>query len=82
VVGWSLSNSLDKESCLRTFEKAIESHGLPDIVNSDQGSQITSQVWGNVVSGYVDNANALTYIPTKTTTTNVKDSLIFMRLLV
>ena len=49
VVGWSLSNSLDTESCLRTLEKAIESHGLPDIVNSDQGSQITSQVWVNVV---------------------------------
>ena len=51
VVGWSLSNSLDTEACLRTLEKAIESHGLPDIINSDQGSQFTSQVWVNVVQG-------------------------------
>jgi putative transposase len=35
VVGWSLSNSLDTEACLRTLEKAIEGHGLPDIINSD-----------------------------------------------
>ena len=153
VVGWSLSNSLDTEACLRTLEKAIESHGLPDIINSDQGSQFTSQVWVNAVQGkgilismsgrgrsndnahierlwrtlkyewtilngarsvvdykkllpefinwynnlrphqalgyqtaaevlenkicgYVDKANTLTHIPTKTTTTNVKDSLI------
>jgi putative transposase len=153
VVGWSLSNSLDTEACLRTLEKAIESHGLPDIINSDQGSQFTSQEWVNAVQGkgilismsgrgrsndnahierlwrtlkyewtilngartvgdykkllpefinwynnlrphqalgyrtpgevlenkvcgYVDKANALTHIPTKATTTNVKNSLI------
>jgi putative transposase len=43
VVGWSLSNSLDTEACLRTLEKAIKSHGTPEIINSDQGSQFTSQ---------------------------------------
>lgn len=45
VVGWSLSNTLDSESCVRTLEKAIYSHGAPHIINSDQGCQFTSQDW-------------------------------------
>lgn len=45
VVGWSLSNTLDPTSCLDALEKAIWDHGLPHIINSDQGSQFTSQVW-------------------------------------
>ena len=45
VVGWSLSNSLDTESCLRALENAIVSYGIPGIINSDQGSQFTSHDW-------------------------------------
>ena len=41
VVGWSLSNSLDVEACLRSIERAIMDHGTPDLINSDQGSQFT-----------------------------------------
>lgn len=39
VVSCSISNSIDADSCLRTPEKAIAEHGLPGIINSDQGSQ-------------------------------------------
>ena len=42
VVGWSLSNSMDAEWCKETVERAIKKHGKPDIINSDQGSQFTS----------------------------------------
>ena len=45
VVGWSLSNSLDTESCLRALENAIVVHGVPEMINSDQGSQFTSHDW-------------------------------------
>ena len=45
VVGWSLSNSLDTESCLRALENAIVAHGIPEMINSDQGSQFTSHDW-------------------------------------
>lgn len=45
VIGWSLSNTLDTEACLRTFEKAVTWYGMPDIINSDQGRQFTSQAW-------------------------------------
>lgn len=45
VVGWSLSNTLDTASCLMALERAIWDHGVPEIINSDQGSQFTSQAW-------------------------------------
>jgi putative transposase len=41
IVGWGLSNSLDAESSLRVVRDAIKSHGRPEIMNSDQGSQFT-----------------------------------------
>ena len=45
IVGWSLSNSLDAESCLRTLEKALYKYLRPEGVNSDQGSQYTGDDW-------------------------------------
>lgn len=49
VVGWSLSNSLDVEACLRSLERAIMDHGTPDLINSDQGSQFTGEAWVNAL---------------------------------
>ena len=49
VVNWSISNSMDAEWCQQTLEEAIEQHGQPEIINTDQGSQFTSEVF----SGYV-----------------------------
>lgn len=42
VVGWSVSNSMDAEWCKRVLEEAVEMHGDPEILNTDQGSQFTS----------------------------------------
>lgn len=42
VVGWSLSNTMTSELCRKTLEAAIEEHGAPEILNTDQGSQFTS----------------------------------------
>ncbi len=42
VVGWSLSNTMDTEWCVAAVNRAIEKHGTPEIFNSDQGSQFTS----------------------------------------
>lgn len=41
VLGWRLSNSLDVYFCIEALEEALEK-GSPDILNSDQGSQFTS----------------------------------------
>lgn len=42
VVGWSLSNTMTSEWCRKTVETAVEEHGAPEILNTDQGSQFTS----------------------------------------
>ncbi|WP_341764676.1 IS3 family transposase [Candidatus Tisiphia endosymbiont of Beris chalybata] len=47
VVGYRLSNSLNTESCLLALEDAIAKYGKPSIINSDQGSQFTSEDWIN-----------------------------------
>ena len=45
VVGWGLSNSLDAEYSLAVLKQAVEQHGKPEIINSDQGSQFTCNLW-------------------------------------
>ena len=42
IVGWSLSNTMEAEWVVKTLSKAIHKHGKPEIINSDQGSQFTS----------------------------------------
>ncbi len=42
VVNWSLSNTMSAEWCKETLEEAVAKHGCPEIVNTDQGSQFTS----------------------------------------
>lgn len=46
VVGWSLSNTLDTSSCIDALKSAL-TWGEPEIINSDQGSQFTSDDWVN-----------------------------------
>ena len=41
IVSWELSNSLSKDLCIRVMENALEC-SKPEIVNTDQGSQYTS----------------------------------------
>lgn len=42
VLSWRLSNSLDVSFCLEALEEALL-YGKPEIFNTDQGSQFTSQ---------------------------------------
>ena len=44
VLAWELSNSQDVFFCLSALEKAFRL-GKPDIFNSDQGSQFTSEAF-------------------------------------
>ncbi len=41
IVGWGLSNSLDAQASLEVVKQAVATHGVPEILNSDQGSQFT-----------------------------------------
>ena len=45
VVAWDVFNSLDAENSLSVFKMAVEKHGKPEIINSDQGSQFTCALW-------------------------------------
>lgn len=45
IVGWSLSNTLDGSVCTSLLKRCIAIHGKPKIINSDQGSQFTSEGW-------------------------------------
>ena len=51
VVNWSVSNSMDAEWCRNCLEEAIQTQGKPEIINTDQGSQFTSEVFANYVLG-------------------------------
>ena len=42
VIGWSLSNSMEAAWIVEMLEHAINKYGAPAIINSDQGSQFTS----------------------------------------
>jgi putative transposase len=46
VVGWSLSNTLDTSFCMEALKAALVI-ATPDIINSDQGCQFTSDDWIN-----------------------------------
>ena len=42
VLSWRESNTLDVDFCVEALEEAINTHGCPEIFNTDQGSQFTS----------------------------------------
>lgn len=45
IVGWRLSNTLSASNCYELLQECIDRCGAPEIVNTDQGSQYTSQKW-------------------------------------
>ena len=49
VLSHRLSNSMETAFCLDAFEEAISSHSKPEIFNTDQGVQFTSQEFVNAV---------------------------------
>jgi putative transposase len=44
VVAWAVSNSLEADFCLEALEQAFAQE-TPEVFNSDQGVQFTSQAW-------------------------------------
>jgi putative transposase len=51
VVNWSVSNTMIADWCKQIVEEAIQLHGKPEIINSDQGSQFTSDLFTGYVLG-------------------------------
>ena len=49
VLSWRISNSMEATFCVDCLEEAIRRHGKPEIFNSDQGAQFTSEAFTSVL---------------------------------
>ena len=49
VLAWRISNTIDTNFCLDCLREALENYGVPEIFNTDQGSQFTSEKWINLL---------------------------------
>ena len=53
VLGWALSNTMDAGLCLEALEQALKTTGqVPEIFNTDQGSQFTSDAFTSVLKAH------------------------------
>ena len=52
VLSWRVSITMDVHFCLEALEEAIDVHGVPEIVNTDQGSQFTSQAFTGLLKDH------------------------------
>ncbi len=51
VLSWKLSTTMDTSFCTEAVEDAIERYGTPEIMNTDQGSQFTSDDFIKLIKG-------------------------------
>ena len=52
VLAWRLSNTLDSAFCVDCLEQSLRIFGVPEIFNTDQGCQFTSEAFTNVLTGH------------------------------
>jgi putative transposase len=49
VLSWRISNSMEAVFCVDCLEDALRAHGKPEVFNSDQGTQFTSEAFTGVL---------------------------------
>ena len=52
VLSWKLSNTLDARFCVEALEEALQTYGNPEIFNTDQGAQYTSEDFTSVLKSH------------------------------
>lgn len=52
VLSWRLSNTMDSSFCVEALNEAIDNYGAPEIFNTDQGSQFTSEDFTSVLKAH------------------------------
>lgn len=52
VLAWHLSNTLSSDFCIAALKEALARYGTPEIFNTDQGSQITSAEFTQVLKDH------------------------------
>jgi putative transposase len=49
VLSWRLSNTMEADFCVAALDEALNRYGVPEIFNTDQGSQFTSHEFTRVL---------------------------------
>ena len=49
VLSWRISNTMETGFCLEALQEAFQNYGRPEIFNTDQGSQFTSNAFVSAV---------------------------------
>lgn len=49
ALAWRVSNTMDADFCVEALEEALQRHGTPEIFNTDQGAQFTSDAFTDVL---------------------------------
>ena len=52
VLSWRVSNTLDTDFCIEALEEALQRFAAPEIFNTDQGSQFTSEAFTGVLEDH------------------------------
>ena len=52
VLAWRVSNTMDTAFCIEALEEAIQRHGAPEIFNTDQGAQFTSEAFTGALKAH------------------------------
>jgi putative transposase len=52
VLAWRLSNTLDASFCVEALQEALARYGTPEIFNTDQGSQFTSDAFIRILESH------------------------------
>lgn len=52
VLAWRLSNTMDSGFCVDCLEQALLAYGAPEIFNTDQGSQFTSEAFTGALEAH------------------------------
>jgi putative transposase len=52
VLSWRVSNTLDTDFCIEALEEALQRFGTPEIFNTDQGAQFTSEAFTRVLKAH------------------------------
>lgn len=51
ILSWKLSNTMDISICTDILQEALMNYGTPEIFNTDQGSQYTSNIFTDILIG-------------------------------
>ena len=52
VLSWRLSNTIEVGFCVEALTEALEKYGVPEVFNTDQGSQFTSEKFTQVLKDH------------------------------